>query len=125
MRCLTRLEPPSMHARLATLILAACAILGSASAEEAPDKKKPAKATPADVFQMTKVWNVHLTVSEKDWQTMQPTRGGFGGFGLGRQPPAQPPKEPEPGVDREPRGGFGFDFAYVKAEIEIDGQTFK
>ncbi|MFO0842455.1 MAG: CotH kinase family protein [Gemmataceae bacterium] len=81
----------------------------------------PAAEKPPDVFGLTQVHAVHLTVSAKDWQAMQPTRGGFGFGG----PPGKPPaKEADPGEDRKARGSFGFDFAYVKGAVEIDGRKF-
>ena len=46
-------------------------------------------------FGLTRVWNIHLHVTAKNWQKMQPARGGFPGFG---PPPGGPnPGGPNPG----------------------------
>jgi len=81
----------------------------------APLARGAAPATPSRLFSTTTpsqhVWPVHLTISADEWKKMQPTRGAFA-----KQPPAAD-KNP----DRKPRGGFGYDFEYVKAAVTIDG----
>ena len=75
------------------------------------------------MYATTNVLKMHLTVSAKAFAIMQPTRGDFGGPGgpgPGRQPP---PKAADDG--RKPRGGMGFDFAWVKGDLEIDGAVLK
>jgi spore coat protein CotH/Ca2+-binding EF-hand superfamily protein len=99
------------------------AVLAFVAVAPAADQKP--KDPAAQVFGLDKVWSMHLTIQAKDWQTMQPTRGGFGGFGRPQPNGRQQPKADEASKDRKPRGGFGFDFAYVKASLEIDGKTYK
>ncbi len=80
------------------------------------------------VFGLNKVWSMHLILQPDQWEKMQPKRGQ-GGFGF---PPAPAPREntkaekpAEPERDAKKRGMFGFDFPYVKGDLEIEGQTFK
>lgn len=88
----------------------------------------PRSATAAEVFGLDKVWSMHLTLQPDQWEKMQPKRGQ-GGFGF---PPAPAPKgnpqaakPAEPARDANKRGMFGFDFPYVKGDLEIEGRTFK
>jgi spore coat protein H len=73
---------------------------------------------PAELFGLTRVWELHLTVGADDWRKMQPTRGGFPGFGGGGAPKPLP-------EGRVVRGNFGFDFAHVKADLVIGDATFR
>src|SRR3712207_8959335 len=61
----------SMHARLTAAGMAA--LLAWASAGPAPAAPKKPRAGD-DVFGLTKVWEMHLTVQTKDWDGMQPSR---------------------------------------------------
>lgn len=88
--------------------------------------KPPAASESDSVFGLTKIWNIHVRVSKENWAAMQPKSGGFPGFG----PPGAPPQQgPPPGGFGPPPnhrpGSFGFEFDYVKADVEFDGQTFK
>ena len=94
-------------------------------------------------FGLTRVWKIHLHVTAENWKAMQPVGSGFPGFGPppgerkpneAPQPPASPPGPPAfggpgsgpgagPGGFRP--GSFGFNFEYVKADAELDGQAFK
>ncbi len=111
------------------------------------------------VFGLTRVWKIHLHVSAENWKAMQPTTGGFPGFGPpppgggvpGGPPPGAPPApgaappQPNrggpggpgpggpgpggpgpggPGPGFRP-GSFGYEFDYVKADIELDGEVVK
>jgi spore coat protein H len=75
----------------------------------------------AQVFGLDKVWSMHLTIQPDQWEKMQPKRGprGFG------PQPNRDTKPAEPEDDAKRRGGFGFDFVYVKGDLEIDGRKFK
>ncbi|MEW6239049.1 MAG: CotH kinase family protein [Candidatus Omnitrophota bacterium] len=84
------------------------------------------------IFGMTKVWNIHLTISPENWQKMQPTRsGGPGGRPpfFGGPPPAnngdQPANRPERRMG--PPGGFfpQDDLPYISAIVEVDGKKFE
>lgn len=100
-----------------------------------------AKDDSESVFGLTRVWKIHLHVSAANWKTMQPAAGGFPGFG----PPAAG-GIPNPGSERKPNdsaqtpptppgpggpggafrpGSFGFDFDYVKADVELDGEKLR
>ena len=83
--------------------------------------KKPNPNASAQVFGLDKVWSMHLTIQPDQWEKMQPQRGR-GGFGF---PPNRDARPADPDRDAKPRGMFGFDFPYVKGEVEIDGQKFK
>ncbi|MFM7148672.1 MAG: CotH kinase family protein [Gemmataceae bacterium] len=76
----------------------------------------PPPVSPEEVFGLDRVWNLHLTISPEQWQKMQPARGGF------NRSKADAPSLSE---DRKPRGGFGYDFEYVQADLEIDGTILK
>jgi spore coat protein H len=78
---------------------------------------RPARATagalprtPAQLFQPTKVWTVHLRLSPEAWTAMEPKGGSFppfgGGGGRPGDPPAVRPSPGGPGGLRAPRG-FG------------------
>jgi spore coat protein H len=71
------------------------------------------------VFGLTRVWKIHLHLTADNWKAMQPTRGGMPSFG---GPPGSPGPQ-GPGGFRP--GSFGFEFDYVKADIELNGESFK
>lgn len=79
----------------------------------------PCRVAGTEVFGLDKVWSMHLTIPPDQWEKMQPTRGGFG-----PQPNADA-KPADQNPDAKRRGGFGYDFAYVKGDLEIDGRKFK
>jgi spore coat protein H len=94
-------------------ILAAFMLAGmtaSASSTHAADD-----ATGDDVFGLTRVYQVHLTVAAEDYPKMDPppafTPGGFGSRPRVTGPHA--------GADN-----FGYEFEFVSADVEVDGQTF-
>lgn len=79
------------------------------------------------VFGLTKLWQIHLHVTAENWKAMQPPQGGFPGFG---GPPPGAPRNPPPvgAPSAAPRpamrpGSFGFEFEYVRADIELNGET--
>lgn len=73
--------------------------------------------TATRVFGPDKVWVAHLHVMAEDWAAMLPTKSLFG-------PVGEPAKDKEPRPVVPLRGGFGFDFAYVKGEFEFDGKKW-
>lgn len=101
------------------------------------------------VFGQTRIWKIHLQVTAENWKAMQPPAGGgFPGFGpppgggglpggpprAGNRPPSEsagppaatpPAPAPAPGAPAAFRpGSFGFEFEYVKAEVELNGEAF-
>lgn len=127
---------PQVFARAVTSMLVGVAILVWTLASFASDKTDaPAKDDSDSVFGLTRVWKIHLHVSAENWKAMQPPAGGFPGLG----PPPPGGARPNPGVERKPNdppqgplafgapggafrpGSFGFEFEYVKADVELDG----
>lgn len=76
--------------------------------------------SPSDqVFGLTKVWKIHVHLTADNWKAMQPTRGGMPGFG--GPPGASGQPGPGPGAFRP--GSFGYEYDYVKGDVELDGET--
>ncbi len=99
----------------------------------APQWSKGADA----VFGLTTVHDVHVTVSAEDYAKMEPPPRSFfgppggpnaGGPQPGRPNPGGPPPQrppanrPAPGSPDFGAGNFGFEFAYVPATVELNGQ---
>jgi Ca2+-binding EF-hand superfamily protein len=102
-------------------MLFGCLALALPASTWAADEK-PKKDVSAEAFGLDKVWSMHLTISAKDWKKMQPTPGK-GGFMPA--PPDPDAKPPEKGQDRKVRGMFGYEYEYVKGNLELDGKTYK
>jgi spore coat protein CotH len=105
-----------------TVVLVNCSALCWAA------DKKPGKDAATGVFGLDKVWSMHLTIQPDQWEKMQPKRGR-GGFGFppnrdGKSAEAKPAEAKPAEADRDarPRGMFGFDFPYVKGDLEIEGR---
>ena len=82
---------------------------------------------PSDiVFGPDRLWKLHLQISAENWQAMLPTRGlrFFGAPQFGDHP-GKTPETPEPQEPAERRGGFKFDFRYVPATAELNGEQFQ
>ncbi len=62
------------------------------------------------VFGLTRIWKIHVHVTAENWKAMQPPAGG----GLPPGPGGRGGMRP---------GSFGFEFEYVKADIELDGES--
>ncbi len=114
-----------------------------ANSAAAADKTADSKPDDSDrTFGLTRVWKIHVHVSAENWKAMQPKGGGFP-MAFGPPPPGnqaapnnagdgkpkaapsseQKPETPSgngPGAFRP--GSFGYDFEYVKANVELDGQ---
>jgi hypothetical protein len=104
-----------MSLRILVGVLAAVGGVGVAVAAE------PANAG-SDVFGLTKVHQVHLTVTAKDYTAMDPPppKSPFGGVAA-----KGAPGRPGPGINDMGAGNFNFEFVYVQADAELNGQTFK
>src|SRR5262245_27618194 len=92
-------------------------LLALAPAARAEEEKQP------DLFQSDKVWTFHLTVSEKDWEAMQPT-GGRMGFGPGQPRPPERREEKKDAKRDAKVGAFGMTFPFGKAKLEFAGNTW-
>lgn len=128
--------PIVLHRAVATLLLGWLIVAATLESFAADKTDTPAKDDSDSVFGMTRVWKIHLHVSAENWRAMQPAAGGFPGFGppaaggnpgTERKPndaartPQSPPGPGGPGGPFRP-GSFGFDFDYVKADVELDGE---
>jgi spore coat protein CotH len=124
-------------------MLVGCAIIagtfGAATAVKsyaARSGAKPPKAesVAAGVFGLDKVWQFHLDVSAKDYETMQPAAGmrgpgfpGGGPAGPGGSPggPAQLAAKPvDSNADVHKGSGFGVEFPFAHATFTAGGKTF-
>lgn len=112
-----------MRARFLVLIVSLLCCSAPCSAKEGTKD-----TASAQVFGLDKVWSMHLTIQPDQWEKMQPKRGQ-GGFGFPPAPPqtgnTKEAKPAEPNRDAKKRGMFGYEFPYVKADLEIEGQKFK
>ena len=121
---------------LTSALFVAVVLSSSGSADERILAPKPDESD--QVFGLTRIWKIHLHVTADHWKAMQPPAGGgFPGFGpppggppASGQPPrptgqpqrsGSPPGPGGPGGMRP--GSFGFEFEYVKADIELDGES--
>jgi putative membrane-bound dehydrogenase-like protein len=86
----------------------------------AEDKQRAAKDAPGkDVFGATKVWAIHIEMTAKEYEAMQPA-ARFGPPGAA--PPA--PKDPKDRRESE-RNLFGTEFPWAKGDLSAEGQTYK
>lgn len=94
---------------LAAGLLASCLLIARFARGEEPQDGP---------FGGTRLHSLHLTIAAKDYAAMDPppTMGPFGG---GRAP-ALPPGSPDAGA-----GNFGFEFAYVPAELTAGERSWK
>ncbi len=102
--------------------LALVLVAGSAWAAEESVGDDPSKA----FFAIDRVWRVELEIPAENWRAMLPTQGlNFLGAPEFAEKGTATPKAPDDPNERpERRGGFKFDFRYVRARAVIDGETF-
>jgi spore coat protein CotH len=104
-----------------TWLVAALALVGLLAAWSPADEAKPAaaKAGKKDqasaFFGLDRVHSVHLHLSAKEWQAMQPAAPRFPWM------PGTPPKAQEKADTH--KGGFGMEFPWARGEVTIDGKT--
>src|SRR5262245_44152073 len=99
------------------LALAACPLHAAA-----PPRATSRAGKPAEVYIQDRVWDIHLSIPAKEFEKMEPTRGGM--FNIPGLNPNK--KQPAPLTeDRKIRGGFGYDFEYVHGDITLDGATLR
>ncbi|MGC4006089.1 MAG: CotH kinase family protein [Pirellulales bacterium] len=81
------------------------------------------RATEPELFGPTTKHDVRLTIAAEDYAKLEPKQPrGPGGFGA--RPPAGPGR-PAPGSADFGAGSFGYEFEYVRADVEIDGAAFQ
>src|SRR5688572_7001448 len=110
-------------------VLTALALLapGFSVAQDRPKKKS---APGADVFGLTKVWDVHITVPAEEYEIMQPPQVGFsggrpGGPGFPGGPKSPPPKKSATrAVEVHKGGSFAIEFPWAQGEVAIGGRTY-
>jgi spore coat protein H len=96
-------------------VVLGCAVVGWLAALGAPARAAEAAPRGDDVFGLTRMHQVHLTIAAEDYPRMDPPfpmkPGGFG---------------PRPGVSGSDSGAgnFGFEFEYVPADVRVGGETF-
>jgi spore coat protein H len=107
--------------RAALVIAVAIAIIsipsGPAAAEPPIEKGKP-----ADLFAETRILPVHITMTAKEFDAMQPPSGGFG-FPGPFGGPMNPPKKPADGREVH-RNAFGLDLPWAVGSVVVDGASF-
>jgi putative membrane-bound dehydrogenase-like protein len=79
-----------------------------------------AAADPPGSFGLTKVWAIHLEISAKEYEAMQPPLPDFGFPG---GPP--PKKEAKRDNRRSDRNLFGTEFPWAQGDLTADGKTLK
>jgi spore coat protein H len=116
------------------LALIVCLVLTAAPARAATKAQAAADA----FFGPDKLYTIHLHVTARDWELMQPNRrarpspliadlipAAVNSAKAAPQPLASSPPAKHVAVDGEalPPNNFGFEYVYVKAQFECDGQT--
>jgi putative membrane-bound dehydrogenase-like protein len=103
-----------------------CCFLVSLYATPVPigdDKASGTKETSgSELFGATKVWDLHLELSAKEYEEMQPPARGFNAPGA---PPA--PVVPKARKDKRDsvRNQFGTEFPWAVGNLTVGGQTYK
>ena len=108
--------------RATTLLLASAAVVLIPNETAMAQQPKGVKGKPADVFGDTKVLQIHISLTAKEYEAMQPPGGG-GGFGFGFQPPPVNPPPKKDGQRDSDRSVFGTEFPWVHGAVAIDGVT--
>jgi hypothetical protein len=100
---------------LAGLLLCCVCIAFRPTIVKAGDDKPPAakEAPGKDVFGVTKVWAIHLEISAKEYEAMQPPASAFG------PPGATPPALR--GNRTSERNLFGTEFFWAEADFSAEG----
>src|SRR5262245_35108579 len=98
--------------RLVLFVLPIMSVAVGASGEE--------PKTAGDVFGLTKIWSISITISADESDAMQPPLDGA--FGAPPGPQRPPPKND--GREKE-RNLFGTEFPWAKCDITVGGTTLK
>jgi spore coat protein H len=105
---------------LAIALVCVNALTTAADETKVVPEKKGEKAS--EIFQFTKIWDVHLRFTPEQWEAMEPkqSRGRPGG-GNRRGSFLQGPEGGRNGI----AAAFGITFEYVPAEVEFGPHQFK
>src|SRR5262245_49986051 len=98
------------------VILTLALFLGSlwpAHLPAADSPKAPAKVA-KDLFGLTTLWTIHLEISAKEFEAMQPPVPAFGGLG--------PPPKTKPSTRDSERNLFGTEFPWANGEMTANGK---
>ncbi len=99
-----------------TVLAVSTTLVWSPSARPADRSDPPGK----DVFGLTRLWNLELTIPAKDWEKMQPAGGPrFPGF------PGAPEKPAEKNGDVHKGSTFGVEYPWVTGDLAAEGKTWK
>jgi spore coat protein H len=71
-------------------------------------------ASPAEVYDPSRLHVIHLSVTAQGWRMLQPERG--------RNVPREATTQPYVEGTRLPHGPAGYSYAYAKSQLEFDGQ---
>lgn len=79
-----------------------------------------------DFFGLTKIYSFHLEFTPSEWQALEPSGGGFFGFGGGpnRRPERPADKPGEAKRETHKGGSFNMEFPWVHGEFRAEGQTY-
>jgi hypothetical protein len=97
---------------------------GTATAARDQDRPGAGGVPGWEVFEPGKVWKVHIKLSAKEYEAMQPRAGrgfwfpGFGG-------PAKPPEKPGGPARQVHRNTFGMDLPWATGSVTLGDETFK
>ncbi|HEX3152922.1 MAG TPA: CotH kinase family protein [Gemmataceae bacterium] len=108
--------------RYARLVVAFAFLICSPLANAEEPKRKAGDG----VFDLTKVWQIHITISAKDFAAMEPAMQfpGFGPPGRPGSPQPQPQPKADKPTDVHKGGSFGIEFPWVRGEVVIGDQKF-
>jgi putative membrane-bound dehydrogenase-like protein len=98
------------------VLIAACILTGAPTATAPAAEDAPG----GDVFGPARVWAIHLEVSAKEYEAMQPA----GGFAFGGPAPPAPSRDPK-AARATVRNRFGVEFPWVQAALTADGKTYR
>ena len=107
--------------RLSVILTLAFSFPSNSSAQA----KQPSTDDDKNLFGPAKVWSIHLEISAKEFEAMQPPQpGGFGGSppGFGAPPPVQKPGEEKRASEFSL---FGTEFRWALADFTAGDQTLR
>src|SRR5438309_2268042 len=75
----------------------------------------------SEVFGLSKVYDIHLQLTAREWERMQTVTGGLTLFAP-KRPVAKDGEEP---FEWHKSPGFGIEFPWAHADVTIDGKLLK